>query len=86
MAKVQITEAMLKRAEQKGKLTLGEYVVYGAILYTVSFFDLKEKTATLFRVKNTIHGGVKEISLDTLYSRCHRLSRKEAKSRYSFVY
>ena len=86
MAKLQFSENMFKRAESKGKLTLGEYVVYGCCLYMASFFDTKEKTVFLRRLTRNNRGNDIEVSFEELFKRGNRITRKEAKERYSFIY
>jgi len=86
MAKVQITEGMLKRAANRGKLTLGEYVVYKGILYMASFFSMEKREITLSRVKNVRGSGYLNISFEDLISKGHRLTHRESQKRYSYVY
>ena len=86
MAKLQFSEGMFKRAENKGKFTLGEYVVYGCCLYMVSFFDIKKRIVSLDRLKRNHRGGYKDITFEELFKNGYRLTRKEAKKQYSFIY
>jgi hypothetical protein len=86
MAKLQFSEGMLKRAHNKGKFTLGEYTTYYGCLYMVSFFDIKTRIVTLNRLRRDNRGSNKDISFEELFEKANRLTRKEAKKRYSFIY
>ncbi|WP_152633327.1 hypothetical protein [Aliarcobacter butzleri] len=76
------TQNDIDEAVESGSFGLEGYAIYQGMLYSPEFFNDKEKTVTLSRIKNVRGSGYKCISYEDLFERCTKLTTKEARERY----
>lgn len=73
----------VEQAIEKGSFGLNDgYLVFRGMVYVIPFFNDKEKTVTIARVKNVRGSGYETISYEDLFSKGIKLTTKEARERY----